>query len=263
MRPRSDRAEPELKLIKKAVKGVGRATAAIAKRGDKAFRGAVRKIAKDPVVRSALRAGTKVVKKTNLLRAARMVAEAGAKNLRESVRFAAMVAPFVPGIGTGVAAALGAVDALASGKPITDAVIAAARNAIPGGAVAHAAFDFAAGLARGKGLSKAALEAARARLPGGRAAQAAFDAGLALARGKSVQDAAFAAAGRALPPSPYAANGVAFARAVASGSKITDAALSTAGKQLMRKLERRGVDIVAVAHGRVPAPRKPAARGRK
>jgi len=248
-----------MRVLKKAAKGIGR-VAKIAANGDKAFRTAVGKAGMDPVVRSALRAGTKVIKKNNLLRAARVAAESGAKNLRESVRFAAMGAAFVPGVGTGVAAALGAADALASGKRITDAVMAAARSAVPGGAVAHAAFDFGAGLARGQSVSKTALEVARARLPGGRAAQAAFDAGLALARGRGIQDVAVAAAGRALPPSPYAAEAVAFARGVASGSKVPDAALSAAGKQLKRKVERRGIDIGAVARGRTPAPPKPPAR---
>lgn len=240
-------------LLKKIGKRIGRA-AKIAARGDKAFRAAVGKISKDPVVRAAIRAGTKVVKKNDLLRAARVAAEAGAKNLRESVRVAATAASFVPGVGTGVAAALGAAEALASGKKITDAALAAARSAVPGGAATRAAFDFGAGLARGKSLSKAALQAARSNLPGGRAAQAAFDAGLALARGKGVQDAAFAAAKRALPASPYAAGAVAFARGVASGSEIPDAALSAAGRQLMRKIERRGVDLGAVARGRAKPP---------
>ena len=164
-----------MRVLKKAAKGIGR-VAKIAAKGDKAFRTAVGKAGMDPVVRSVLRAGTKVIKKDNLLRAARVAAESGAKNLRESVRFAAMGAAFVPGVGTGVAAALGAADALASGKRITDAVMAAARSAVPGGAVAHAAFDFGAGLARGQSVSKTALEVAvtppsvvfpvRAKVPG-------------------------------------------------------------------------------------------------
>jgi hypothetical protein len=86
--------------LKKLGKRIGRA-AKIAAKGDKAFRRAVTKIAKDPVVRTAVRVGTKVAKKTDLLRAARVAAEAGAKNVRESVRVAAAAASFVPGVGTG------------------------------------------------------------------------------------------------------------------------------------------------------------------
>ncbi len=175
----------------------------------------------------------------NILKAAQKAAQAGIGDLRESLRFAAMVAPFVPGVGTGVAAALGAANALASGQPITEAVIAAARNAIPGGAVANTAFDMATNLAKGKTLIQSVLESARARIPGGPAAQAAFDAGLAIAQGKKLQDAAFAAAGRVLPKSPYAADALSFARKVASGENLQKAALSSAGNLVMRRIENK------------------------
>ena len=115
--------------------------------------------------------------------------------LRNQLKLAEMVAPFVPGIGTGVAAALGAANALAAGRPITEAVLASARSALPGGAVAQSAFDVALNLAKGKNITQAALEAVRDRLPGGPAARAAFDGAVALAHGKRLQDAAFAAAG--------------------------------------------------------------------
>src|SRR5947199_2052089 len=232
---------------------VGR-VAAIAARGDKAFAAAVKKVAKDPVVRSALRAGARVTSRRNLLRAARVAARAGAKPVRGSVGVAATAASFVPGVGTGVAAALGAAEALASGKRISDVVLAAARNAVPGGPAARAAFDFAAGLARGEKVTAAALKSARAHLPGGAAARAAFDAGLAIGRGKRLQDAVVAAAGRALPASPYVATATRFVRSVATGSKIPDAALSAAGKQLIGKIERRGIDLGAVARGKQKPP---------
>src|SRR5262249_50329811 len=81
--------------------------------------------------------------------------------LRNQLKLAEMVAPFVPGIGTGVAAALGAANALAAGRPITEALLASARSALPGGAVAQSAFDVALNLAKGKNITKAALEAVR------------------------------------------------------------------------------------------------------
>ena len=83
--------------------------------------------------------------------------------MRDQLKLAEMVAPFVPGIGTGVAAALGAANALAAGRPITEAVLAAARGALPGGAIAQAAFDVALNLAKGKNIAEAALAAARDR----------------------------------------------------------------------------------------------------
>jgi phosphatidylserine/phosphatidylglycerophosphate/cardiolipin synthase-like enzyme len=91
-------------------------------------------------------------------------------------------------------------------------------------------------LAKGKNLAEAALAAARERLPGGPAARAAFDAAVALAKGQRLQDAAFAAAGRVLPPSPYAADALAFAKRVANGQNIQHAALSIAGQRAMRQV---------------------------
>jgi hypothetical protein len=159
--------------------------------------------------------------------------------VRDQLKLAEMVAPFVPGIGTGVAAALGAANALASGRPITEAVLAAARGALPGGAIAQAAFDTAMNLAKGKNVGEALLTAARDRLPGGPAARAAFDGAVALAQGKRLQDAAFAAAGRILPPSPYAADALSFVQRVANGQNVQHAALSVVGQRALRQVRNQ------------------------
>ena len=159
--------------------------------------------------------------------------------VRDQLKLAEMVAPFVPGIGTGVAAALGAANALASGRPITEAVLAAARGALPGGAIAQAAFDTALSLAKGKSLSEAVLSAARDRLPGGPAARAAFDGAVALAQGKRLQDVAFATAGRLLPPSPYAADALSFVQRVANGQNVQHAALSVVGQRALRQVRNQ------------------------
>jgi|GEM_PF-3690547 len=213
----------------------------------------VRAFTTDPFARFALQTTRAALRGENVLRAAQVAAKAGIDDVRERMRFAAMVAPFVPGIGSGVAAALGAASALAGGEPISQALIAAARSAVPGGAVAQAAFDLGANLAQGKSLSEAALATARNQLPGGPAAKAAFDAALALAQGKKIQDAAFAAAGAVLPKSPYAAGALSFARRVAAGEDIRKAALSTAGNAVMRRLERQGVNVLGGAQRRMSA----------
>lgn len=180
----------------------------------------------------------------NVFKVAGQFLKSGMKDIGEAVQLASTVASFVPGVGTGVAAALGAAGALASGKPITEALLSAARAAIPGGAIVQAAFDTAAGLIKGKNLGEAVLAAARDRLPGGPAAQVAFDAGLALVRGQSLQKAAMAAVGKLLPPSPFAASALTFVDKIASGARLQDAALSAAGKAALarvrphRELER-------------------------
>ena len=211
----------------------------------------VRALTTDPFARFALQTTSAALRGDNILRAAQVAAKAGIDDVRERMRFAAMVAPFVPGIGSGVAAALGAASALAAGEPISQALISAARSAVPGGAIAQAAFDLGANIARGKSLAEAALAVARNQLPGGPAAKAAFDAAVALAQGKKIQDAAFAAAGGVLPKSPFAASALSFAQRVAAGEDIRKAALSTAGNAVLQRLERQGVNVLGAAQRRV------------
>ena len=103
---------------------------------------------------------------------------------------------------------------------------------------------------RGRRSDAAALATARNQLPGGPAAKAAFDAAVALGKGKRIQDAAFAAAGGVLPRSPYAADALSFARRVAAGENIGKAALSTAGKAVVDRLERQGVKVLGAARQR-------------
>src|SRR5262249_1245460 len=98
----------------------------------------------------AVDAGLRVARGENVGGALRSAAGGQIDAARSQLRLAEMVAPFVPGVGTGIAAALGAANALAAGRPITEAVLAAARSALPGGAVAQAAFDTALNLAKGK-----------------------------------------------------------------------------------------------------------------
>lgn len=220
--------------------------------GKNVFQGAVRSLANDPVTRFYVDTGMAAARGENVLKAIQKSAQAQIGDLRKSLQFAAMVAPFVPGIGTGVAAALGAANALAAGQPITDALVAAARDAIPGGAVAQFAFDTAMNLAKGKNIAQSLLNSARAQLPGGPLAQAGFDAALALAEGKKIQDAAFAAAGRLLPPSPYAADALSFVKKVASGQNIQKAALSTVGNVVLNKIEQQAGPLISQLRSQVP-----------
>jgi hypothetical protein len=181
----------------------------------------------------------------NLLAAAK---KPGHLRRARALRFAAMSRRSFPhrhGRGRRV----GAADALADGQPITQALIAGVRGAIPGGAIAQAAFDTAAQLAQGKKLDEALLTAARNRLPPG-PAQAAFDTGLAIAQGKKVQEAMLQGAGSLLPSSPYSADAMTFARRALAGEKLGQAALSTAGQAVLRRARQQGTDLVATVQGR-------------
>jgi hypothetical protein len=189
----------------------------------------------------AIDAGIRLANGENLGKALKGAVRGQIDAVRDQLKLAEMVAPFIPGIGSGVAAALGAANALAAGRPITEALISAGRAAVPGGRIAQAAFDVASNLAKGKNIGEAALNAARNQLPGGAAARAAFDGALALAQGKNIQDAAFAAAGRILPPSPYAADALEFVKKVSKGQNIQNAALSVAGQRLIRRARANSV----------------------
>lgn len=232
--------------------GIGAVSAAAS--GKNVFQGAVRSLASDPALRFAVDTAAGAVRGENVFKAAQRAAQAGIGDVRESLRFAAMVAPFVPGVGTGVAAALGAANALASGERITDALVAAVRNAVPGGALAQTGFDLATRLAKGQKLGEAALDAVRSRLPGGPVAQAAFDSGLALMKGKSLQDSLIAGGGRLLPKSPFAADVMSFVKKAASGENLGRAALSSAGGLVMKRIERQTGPIFSGAARRLPVP---------
>lgn len=234
--------------------GLGAVSAAAS--GKNVFQGAVRAIAADPAMRFIVDTAAATARGENVLKAAQKALQAGVGDVRESLRFAAMVAPFVPGLGTGVAAALGAANALASGERITDALIAGARNAVPGGALAQTAFDTATNLVKGKSLGDAALAAARSRLPGGAAAQAAFDAGLALAKGRNIQEAIIAGGGRLLPKSPFSADVMSFVKKAASGQNLGRAALSATGNMVLKRIERQTGPVISAAARRLPLQRE-------
>jgi len=226
-------------------------------RGQNIFMGALDGLAGSPVLAALVKVGGGVLRGENIVKAAKMAAKAGIADAREAIRFAAMVAPFVPGIGTGIGAALGAADALANGQPITQALIAGVRGAIPGGMIAQAAFDTAVQLVQGKRLDQALLTAARNRLPPG-PAQAAFDTAVALGQGKKIQDAVVAGAGGLLPASPYSADALTFARRALAGDNLANAALSTAGNAVLRRVQQQGGDLVATVQGRVAQAAAPA-----
>jgi hypothetical protein len=110
-------------------------------------------------------------------------------------RVIATVAAFIPGIGTAAATAFGAAAALAAGDSISDAMVSAAKAAVPGGAALEVAAASGAALIEGKNVGDAALAGARAlaKQQGGPLAAAAFDSVVAIAQGEALQDAGFAA----------------------------------------------------------------------
>jgi hypothetical protein len=194
------------------------------------------------VMRFAGDTALRVARGENVLDAIGKAGKGAISDVRKGVQLASMVAGFVPGIGTAVGAALGAANALMNGEPITDAVIAAARGALPGGAIAQTAFDMAANVAKGQRIDEALLNTVRSRIPGGDSPliRAAFDAGIALTKGQSLQKALLSSTGKLLPKSPFAESPLAFVNKVMSGQNIQTAALTTLGNLAHKKLQQTG-----------------------
>ncbi len=65
-------------------------------------------------------------------------------DLKAEAPYAQMVCSVVPGVGSGVSAAIGAASALANGQPIDKALLAAVISAVPGGPLAQTAASAAA-----------------------------------------------------------------------------------------------------------------------
>lgn len=128
---------------------------------------------------------------------------------REVAPYVQTVMAVVPGVGTGVAAAIAAGTALAEGRTITDAVISGIRGALPGGALSQAAFDGISALAHGQSLTSAAIGVAMSHLP------ASAQAALKSIAGKANRAQVIQAVRNALPLEQRKAADIAVATAVA------------------------------------------------
>ena len=116
---------------------------------------------------------------------------------RDIAPYVQTVMSIVPGVGTGIAAAIAAGTALADGRTITDAVLSSVKGALPGGALAAGAFDMAVAVGKGTRLDKAAVNAAISQLPP--AARKGATVALQLARGKNVKEVLLREVQKTLP----------------------------------------------------------------
>lgn len=163
-------------------------------------------------------------------------------DLKHAAPYAQMLASVVPGIGPGLSAAISAGSALAQGKKLSDALVGAIRQNLPGGQAAMSAFDSAVSLAHGGNITSALASAARDALPDDPQARRAFDAGVALAHGQSMQRAAIQAVETQLPG---AAAVRAFRQSLARGVPLQQAAQLVGGEQVSQ--------LVANATGALPS----------
>jgi hypothetical protein len=122
------------------------------------------------------------------------------KDVKAIAPYAQTVLSFVPGVGSGLSAALGASLALASGQNITAALKAGVMSAIPGGPMVQTAAGIAADALQGKNIATSVIN----NLPIAPEAKLALVAGLhaaqQIAQGKNVATSLLDNALHALPP---------------------------------------------------------------
>lgn len=163
-------------------------------------------------------------------------------HVKELAPYVQTVMSFVPGVGTGVAAAIAAGTALAEGRTISDAVLEGIKGAVPGGQLGKTALAAALAITHGDSVSSTVLNAVKSNLPPG--IQQAVDAAVATAGGKNVRTAVLQAIGNQLPPAAKKALDVGIAlgaarniqssavRAVAQPAAITRLAAKKVPPQL-------------------------------
>ena len=149
---------PELKWVGNAVKTAGKPIGAVAHAVQGAEGAVGKEIGKLPVIGKPLHAifdlaavatlgpmltVGDVLSGKNISQAVMGPLKEALQDVKEVAPYAEMVIGFIPGLGTGVDALLGAGLALASGQSITTAMEDGIKDAIPGGAIAVAVYQVA------------------------------------------------------------------------------------------------------------------------
>jgi hypothetical protein len=160
------------------------------------------------------------------------------KAVRDIAPYVKTVVSFVPGVGTGVAAAIAAGTAIAEGRTITDAVKESVLAAVPGGDLAQMAARAAAKIADGGSLTTATLDAVKSQLPSG--ALEAVDVLQRVAKGQNVAVATVNALKTRLPAE--AQHGIDLALEAAKGGNLKTAVLHAVRANLPPAAQK-GLDI--------------------
>lgn len=181
------------------------------------------------VYKAPMNAAVSVAKGERIDRVATQAFQTQLRAAKTLAPYVQTIVSVVPGLGTGLSAGIGGALALASGASIDEAMIAAARSAVPGGPLAQAAFDVAVAAAQGKPVEAVLINA----LPVSPAAKDALVRGARAARqlaeGKSVDKVLVSSALDLLPPQARAAAQVGVA--LAQGQAIQNVA-GTAAKMV-------------------------------
>lgn len=239
--------------LKKIGKGIGKGVGGAVKGVAKAGRSVGRAVGRVPVVGKGLKGvfdlttnaplqlAGRVARGQRLDRAALGTLQTQIKAAKDVAPYAQTVLSVVPVVGTGVNAALSTGLALASGRPLTSALMAGVRGALPGGAIAGAAFDVGRAAVEGKPLSSVALAALPVDPKARQAIAMGLNAAGRIARGQRVDAAILKQADAAMNLLPAAQrNALKAGVAVAQGQNLQKIAIRHVRPAAIETLRRTG-----------------------
>jgi hypothetical protein len=186
----------------------------------------------------------------NSIASGNRIDQAVMNNIKQQVKdvkavgpYAQMVLSVVPGVGTVASGAIGAGIALAEGQPITKAMLAGVKGAIPGGPVGQSLFSISQSAIEGKSLTQIGISA----LPIPDAQKKAVTATLTFARdiaaGKRVDKALIEQAEKNLPPDLKKALSVSVA--IAQGQNVQKAMMTAVTPDALNKLSSIGATLIS------------------
>lgn len=161
--------------------------------------------------------------------------------VKDVAPYAQTVVSLVPGVGQGISAGIGAGLALAEGQPISAAIIAGVKGALPGGALAQSAFDVSCAVVQGKPVDKIIVAGLPLSAQQKHALQTVVTTAKAIAQGQRVDVAIADNALKALPPDVQKAVNIGIA--VAEGQRLQNVAVRHVAPAALGKLAKEGVAI--------------------
>lgn len=241
------------KAVRAARKGVGGAIKGVAKAG----RTLGKELGKVPVVGSGLKGvynltlnapfqvASDIAKGERLDRVGMKALKSQVANVKAVAPYAQTVIGLVPGIGQSINAGLGAGLALAGGQPLSKALLAGIKGALPGGMIAQAAFDVGQSAIEGKPITSIGLSALPIPTDQKKAIALGLDAAARIAKGERVDKAILVQAESAmLMLPPEARTGLNLGIAVAQGKNLQKIALKSIQPAALGALQKGGLNLI-------------------
>lgn len=250
--------------LKKVVRAAGKPVKAVAKvvgkpikLAAKAGRSVSKTIGKVPVVGGGLKGvfdlglnapfqvAGKIANGDRLDKVAMSTLKSHVQSVQAVAPYAQTVISFVPVVGPGVNAGLGAGLALASGQPITAALAAGVKSALPGGPLAKAIFDASAAVVQGKPIDQIVLSTIPLDAQAKKGLAMAFDVTKRLSKGERVDQALIAQADRAISLLPAdAAKSFKIGTALAEAQKLQKIAAAHVNPKALTSLKNGGLQLI-------------------